>query len=86
MAPPVTIYVVLGLEFAAPSYLRFFGRSQVTSHNGTGTTQQAFHSSMWLASFPGPAQLSVAYSTESWAGPGNEATMWPCHSMLSLKK
>ena len=31
-----------------------------------------------LASFPGPAQLSVAFSTvlqatESWAGPGNEA-------------
>ena len=27
-----------------------------------------------LASFPGPAQLSVTCSTESWAGPGNEAT------------
>ena len=26
-----------------------------------------------LASFPGPAQLSVACSTESGAGPGNEA-------------
>ena len=26
-----------------------------------------------LASFPGPAQLSVAL-TESWAGPGNEAS------------
>ena len=28
-----------------------------------------------LASFPGPTQLSVAYSTvmtKSWAGPGNE--------------
>ena len=31
---------------------------------------------LWLslASFPGPAQLSVTCSTESWAGPGNEAT------------
>ena len=33
-----------------------------------------------LASFPGPAQLSVAISTvlqatKSWAGPGNEATV-----------
>ena len=28
-----------------------------------------------IASFPGPAQLSVACSaTESWAGPGNEAS------------
>ena len=30
-----------------------------------------------LASFPGPAQLSVAsvlQATESWAGPGNEAS------------
>ena len=32
-----------------------------------------------LASFPGPAQLSFAFSTvkqatESWAGPGNEAS------------
>ena len=27
----------------------------------------------WLASFPGSAQLSVACSTKSWAGPGYEA-------------
>ena len=26
-----------------------------------------------VASFPGPAQLFVTCSTESWAGPGNEA-------------
>ena len=25
----------------------------------------------WLASFPGPAQLSVVQVTESWAEPGN---------------
>ena len=25
-----------------------------------------------LALFPGPAQLSVACSTECWAGPGNK--------------
>ena len=35
----------------------------------------------WVASFPGPTQLSVTCSTvlkatESWAGPGNEATHW----------
>ena len=30
---------------------------------------------MLLASFPRPAQLSVTCSTESWAGPGNEASM-----------
>ena len=27
-----------------------------------------------VASFPGPAQLSVAYSTVSWAGPGNKVS------------
>ena len=37
----------------------------------------------FLASFPGPAQLSVAISTsvlqatKSWAGPGNEASEFP---------
>ena len=30
-----------------------------------------------LGSFPGPAQLSVMQATESWAGPGNEATPIP---------
>ena len=30
---------------------------------------------MLLASFPGPAQLSVTCSTEIWVGPGNEASM-----------
>ena len=37
------------------------------------------HSGSEVASFPGPAQLSVAISTvlqatKSWAGPGNEAS------------
>ena len=26
-----------------------------------------------IASFPGPAQLTILKATESWAGPGNEA-------------
>ena len=28
-----------------------------------------------IAWFPGPAQLSVLQATESWAGPGNKATL-----------
>ena len=41
-------------------------------------------SSQWLASFPGPVQLSVASSTvleamESWTGPGSEVTHWLCY-------
>ena len=31
--------------------------------------------SIGLASYPGPAQLFVTCSTESWAGPGNEASI-----------
>ena len=41
------------------------------------------HGFSCLASFPGPAQLFVACSTEivteSWAGPGNEAVSCPLH-------
>ena len=35
---------------------------------------ERFSNGIYIASFPGPAQLSVAFSTESWAGPGNEAS------------
>ena len=43
-----------------------------------------------LASYPGPAQLSIASdgklgrATESWAGPGNEATAKPQPVYLAL--
>ena len=36
-----------------------------------------------LASFPGPAQLFVV--TESWAGPGNEASDRLCHAFFPGK-
>ena len=31
--------------------------------------------SIGIASYPGPAQLSITCSMESWAGPGNEASI-----------
>ena len=37
---------------------------------------ERFSNGIYIASFPGPAQLSVAFSTESWAGPGNEASIY----------
>ena len=33
---------------------------------------------MRVASFPGPAQLSVLQVTESWGGPGNEVRVREC--------
>ena len=40
-------------------------------------TQEFFSKpTIYVASFPGPAQLSVTCRTESWAGSGNEATIY----------
>ena len=40
-----------------------------------------------IASFPGPAQFSIAsvlQATESWAGPGNEASSINCTSQPTI--
>ena len=39
-----------------------------------------------IASFPGPAQLSILQVTERWAGPGNKAIICNQHSPLKLFK
>ena len=59
------------------------------------STFDLIHCDLWVASFPGSprAQMknyfSVLQTTESWAGPGNEANLWPdivpcLHSSLFL--
>ena len=60
---------------ASRAWMHHYFESYYLSHYNLQSTAH-------LASFPGPAQLSVACSTrltvlqatESWAGPGNEAT------------
>ena len=47
------------------------------------STFDLIHCDLWVASFPGSprAQMknyfSVLQAMESWAGPGNEANLWP---------
>ena len=68
----------------SPSVFGYCKRSKTGAGEGLGTRLHLkgclVTYGTGLASFPGPAQLSVACShgkvlqaTESWAGPGNEA-------------
>ena len=57
----------------------FSGKEAIRKKKKSTTSMtQEFTSkpTIYVASFPGPAQLSVTCRTESWAGSGNEATIY----------